>query len=167
MKRLQRLAVGFICILLFTGCTQQGEQDTQAAGCREILEQVYEQVSDSVECNRIYSYEEKDFSTYFEYWYNLSMRFISDGAIYTVQGSGNADEITILYPGSSVTYDVVKESLEKKPQYRSEQILNADESARVLEKGTVAEMDGYLLFVVADDPQIVVEAFEQVIGSLE
>ncbi len=168
LKRLQKVMIGFLCILLLSGCMQQGNQDVQAeSDCKKVLEQVYEQVSDSVRCNRLYSYEEKDYSTYFEYWYNLPVRFVSDGAIYMVEGEGNADEITILYPGSSVTYDVVKEALMNKPQYRSEQVLSKEESARALEKGTFAEKDGYLLFVIADDPQPIVEAFEQVVGSLE
>ena len=146
---------------LFAGCSgKQVEVKEAPVACSTLLQQLCE-AADGMAFDKTVHYDEKDYSTYFEYWYDMPMRFVSDGAIAYVGDGNNADEISILYPESSVTYDTVKKALERRIDRQKKHFTGLiDEQAKRMESDSgVYESGGYLMYLVAENPDSIVEAF--------
>lgn len=153
-----------LCGSLFAGCSAQTGSLQPESGdivCGELLNKLLK-VGGTI-CDKTYAYGEKDFATYFEYWFDMPMQFVTDGAIATVAAGDNADEISVLYPQSNITYDTVKKALEKRSKRRAKDFKNLfDDQAERAENAVVVESGGYLLFVIADNPEPIIDAFEEI-----
>lgn len=158
------LAFGMAAML--GGCSAQTQvQSEQELRCAEYMNELLI-AGEGMACDKTASYNEKDYSTYFEYWYDMPMSFVSDGAICYVESGDNVDEISILRPLSNVTYDTVKKALEGRVERQKEHFGGLiDEQAERMDGAVLCESGGYLLFVVSDDPQPVIDRFEELTAA--
>lgn len=163
MKRLGGLLL-VVCLLL-TGCNVNMEAsmpEKQAMSCAKMMEELL--AVSEVACDKTVSYGEKDYDIYFQYWYDMPVQFVADGSISYVTAGNNADEISILYPESGVTYETVKKALSRRPARQVEHYtgLHDAEAARY-EDAVLVEREGFILFVVAKDSEAIVSKFYELL----
>lgn len=167
MKRMSSLLCAVcLCAAAFAGCTPAGdpnaysapEQDGVCAAWMDALREA----GTGMACDVVRSYGEKDYATYFEYWYDMPMQFVSDGAICYVGDGDNVDEISILRPVGEVTRETVKKALTNRIERQRKRYKGLiDEQADRMDNAVIVESGGYLLFLVSDDPAPVQAKFEE------
>ncbi len=158
MKRFFTLLLCMMLALGLAGCVSTASTPKESV-CAGMMEQLLE-ASEGMVCDKVVTYADKDYATYFEYWYDMPLQFVSDGAICYVDAGDNVDEISILKPLSEVTYDTVKTALSGKPERQAKRFEGlVDGQAERMEQAQLVESGGYLLFIMADEPQPVIDAF--------
>ena len=165
---MKKVLVLILCaMLVFCGCDVDISvqmPESQAMRCADLMEQLMDVAK--ISCDKTECYGEQNFGVYFEYWFDMPMNFVSDGAISYVNAGNNADEICILYPESGVTYQTVKEALERRPEKQKKRLTGLhDEQALRYEDAVLAECEGFLLLVVCENADAVAAEFEQILGG--
>lgn len=167
MKKIMGIVMAMVLLLGLAGCgvdTSVQMPKEQAMRCADLVSQLAD--DGAVSCDVQASFGEKDFNTYFGYWYDIPMEFIADGAISYVNAGDNADEISVLYPTSSVSYSTVKKALVRRQERRVKDFKNLiDAEMQKVQRAVIAENEGFILFAVSDDVQSVVDAFMELTST--
>ena len=153
-----------VCLLL-SGCgtdISASMPEEQVMSCSALMEELL--AAADVACDKTESYGEKNYELYFLYWYDMPIQFVADGSISYVTAGDNADEISILYPESGVTYETVKKALTRRIDRQVEHYtgLHDAQAARYAD-ARVVECEGFLLFVVAENADEIIAEFEEIL----
>lgn len=156
--------LGMMFIMLgITGCSAgskstANEEPTIEISCKEILDNILEEVTDTNNDTRMY-YEDDKYEEYFEYLYDTSYKRIDDGA-FAYASSSYADEITVLHASEEDDIKTVQKHLEDRIDRRMSDFNGyKPEEVDKLENAIIKVSGKYILMVVADNPQAVVNAF--------
>lgn len=163
MKKIWFLACMMFVFLGVTGCRNDSADTvevTKTAGisCKEILDGILTEVTDTNNDTRMYYGDEK-YEEYFEYLYDTSYDRVDDGA-YAYASSAYADEITVVHATSEDDIKVVKGHLEDRIERRIQDFNGyKPEEVDKLDKAVIKTSGNYILMVVADNPEEVADAF--------
>ena len=164
-NKLGIIFVFLLTLVLFGGCVGKstgGKSDKTEEGqkvkCKDILDELL------AECEGIHTdtamyYGDEKYEEYFEYLYETSYDRVKDGA-YGYSSASYADEVTVILANEEKDVKVIKGHLEERISRRMQDFNGyKPEEVAKLEKAQIYTEGRYIIMVVSDDPDSVIEKF--------
>lgn len=169
-KKITALLCMIIMVLGLSACgaknssPENSSDSTSKAkvSCKEVLEGILTEVTDTHNDTKLF-YEDEKYEEYFEYLYDTSVKRVNDGA-FAYASASYADEITVLYAAEEDDVDTIEKHLEDRIERRIQDFNGyKPEEVAKLENARIETEGRYIIMVVADDPDKVIETFETLI----
>ncbi len=168
MKKLLVVISMMFVLIGAAGC--QSSTDSSAGvetkpdgiSCKEILDDILTEVTDTNNDTKMY-YEDEKYEEYFEYLYDTSYKRIDDGA-FAYASSAYADEITVLHAAEADDVKTIVKHLEDRIDRRMTDFNGyKPEEVEKLGNAVIKTSGNYILMVVADNPEAVEDAFLKIV----
>ncbi|MGN0375507.1 MAG: DUF4358 domain-containing protein [Butyrivibrio sp.] len=173
MKKLTVLMCVLLMCLGVTACSgkggttasgSSGETSEVKVSCKEILDDILSEVTDTHNDSTLY-YDDEKYGEYFEYLYDTSSKRVVDGA-FAYASSAYADEITVLYAAEDKDTDTIVKHLENRIDKRMQDFNGyKPEEVAKLEKACIKTSGKYILMAVGDQSDRIEEIFLDKVGG--
>lgn len=159
MRKVSCLAIAMAIFL--TACSPRGEKTVYMT-----VDEVAQAILADQPDHEAYTEMSEDDMTAYLAVYGLNSTFLNDMAVYTTSGV-DAREVAVLAVNEAVaTVESVSEAMETYRQARQGDFVGyAPEEADLVEKGVVAQSEGWVTLLICEDPDAAVTAFEKSAGS--
>lgn len=167
-RKIALLFVFLLTLVFFGGCigksnsSKSGKTEAaEKAKCKEILEELLAEC-EGIQTDTNLFYGDEKYEEYFEYLYDTSFDRAQDGA-YGYSSEAYADEVTVILANEEKDVKVIKGHLEDRISRRMKDFMGyKPEEFAKLENAVVYTEGLYVVMVVSDDPDAVIEKFKSI-----
>lgn len=164
VMKISLVLAGIFAVAFCGGCAQKTTQPKEIQSpekCKDIMEELLEG-ADSISTDTKLFYGEEKYEEFFEYLYETSYDRVSDGA-YAYASEAVADELTIIHANEEKDVKVIRGHLEERVERRMSDFMGyKPDEVEKLENAIIFVEGQYILMVVCDDPEEIVDKFKEI-----